>query len=63
MVFGTETISRRRRGRQAHWSQLWHPWFLLMPWPGIDGQLLFGRVWRRHDGRRWIYKRMTEYDL
>jgi hypothetical protein len=21
-----------------------------------------GRVWRRHDGRRWQYKKFIEYD-
>jgi hypothetical protein len=21
-----------------------------------------GRVWRRHDGRHWIYKKFVEYD-
>jgi hypothetical protein len=34
----------------------------LVPSRGIDGQFLVGRVWRRHDGRQWIYKRLTEYD-
>jgi hypothetical protein len=27
----------------------------------FNGRLLFGQVWRRHDGRRWIYKKFTEY--
>jgi hypothetical protein len=53
---------RTRRGREVHWSQLWHLWFLLVPSRGIDGQFLVGRVWRRYDGRQWIYKRLTEYD-
>jgi hypothetical protein len=61
MAFGSDTMNPTRRGRKVHWSQLWHPWFLLMPSRGIDGQLLVGRVWRRHDGRQWIYKRLTEY--
>jgi hypothetical protein len=25
-------------------------------------RLLWGRVWRRHDGRHWIYKKFVEYD-
>jgi hypothetical protein len=25
------------------------------------GRLLTGQVWRRHDGRRWIYKKFIEY--
>ena len=63
MAFGTDTMMRTRRRSDVHWSQLWHPWFLLVPSRGIDGQFLVGRVWRRHDGRQWIYKRLIEYDL
>jgi hypothetical protein len=63
MAFGTDTMIRTRRGREVHWSQLWHLWFLLVPSRGIDGQFLVGRVWRRYDGRQWIYKRLTEYDV
>ncbi len=60
MAFGTDTMMRTRRRSDVHWSQLWHPWFLLMPSRGIDGQLLLGRVWRRHDRGQWIYKRLTD---
>jgi hypothetical protein len=42
MAFGTDTMTPTRRRSDVHWSQVWHPWFLLMPSRGIDGQLLFG---------------------
>jgi len=28
----------------------------------ITGQLACGKVWRRHDGRKWIYKRFLEFE-
>jgi hypothetical protein len=35
---------------------------VFFPRRSITGKLVRGRVWRRHDGRRWIYKRFVEYD-
>jgi hypothetical protein len=43
------------------WAEVWHLWTVVIPRRSITGRLLVGRVWRRHDGRRWIYKRFTEY--
>ena len=60
MAFGTDMMTPTRRRSDVHWSRLWHPWFLLMPSRGIDGQLLIGRVWRRQDRRQWIYKRLSD---
>jgi hypothetical protein len=37
-------------------------WTVFFPRRSITGKLVRGRVWRRHDGRRWIYKRFVEYD-
>jgi len=34
---------------------------VIVPRRSITGRLLTGQVWRRHDGRRWIYKKFTEY--
>ena len=35
----------------------WHLHRILLPRRSITGKLLWGTVWRRFDGRRWIYKR------
>jgi hypothetical protein len=42
-------------------AEVWHLWTVLVPRRSITGQLLMGQVWRRRDGRRWIYKEFTEY--
>ncbi|MET4477976.1 hypothetical protein ABIB66_002503 [Bradyrhizobium sp. F1.13.3] len=44
------------------WTELWHVWFVIIPRRTITGRLAYGNVWRRWDGRRWIYKRMTQCD-
>jgi hypothetical protein len=43
------------------WAEVWHLWNVIIPRRSITGDLLRGKVWRRHDGRRWIYKRFTEW--
>lgn len=43
------------------WAEVWHLWTVIMPRRSIAGRLLVGQVWRRHDGRRWIYKKFIEY--
>ncbi len=42
------------------WVRVWHLWSVIIPRRSITGRLLFGHVWRRHDGRRWIYKRFID---
>jgi hypothetical protein len=44
------------------WAEVWHLWTVIIPRRSITGRLLWGRVWRRHDGRHWIYKKFAEYD-
>jgi hypothetical protein len=44
------------------WAHLWHVWRVILPRRSIDGSLVWGTVWRRHDGRQWIYKRLTGFD-
>jgi len=39
------------------WTRLWHLWTVVIPRRSITGRLVHGRVWRRHDGRKWIYKK------
>jgi hypothetical protein len=44
------------------WAQTWHLWRVIIPRRSITGRLVFGNVWRRHDGRHWIYKKViNEY--
>jgi hypothetical protein len=38
------------------WANVWHLWTVFMPRRTITGKLACGRIWRRHDGRGWIYK-------
>ncbi|HMH99178.1 MAG TPA: hypothetical protein VK577_21805, partial [Bradyrhizobium sp.] len=44
------------------WADTWHLWTVMIPRRSITGRLLWGRVWRRHDGRRWIYKKFVEFE-
>ena len=44
------------------WARVWHVWRLIIPRRSIDGGIVWGVVWRRHDGRHWIYKRLTGFD-
>ncbi len=44
------------------WAQVWHVRRIIIPRRAIDGQLVWGIVWRRHDGRQWIYKPLTGFD-
>jgi hypothetical protein len=43
------------------WQQAWHLWRVWLPRRSITGRLVWGIVWRRAQGRRWIYKKFTEY--
>jgi len=43
------------------WAEAWHLWKVIIPKRSITGRLLTGQVWRRYDGRRWIYKEFIEY--
>jgi hypothetical protein len=49
-------------GSRPAWANVWHLWRVVLPRRTITGKLVQGKVWRRHDGRRWIYKRFVEYD-
>jgi len=39
----------------------WHLWTVIIPRRSITGRLVIGKVWRRHDGRHWNYKKFVEY--
>ena len=53
--------ARQSFSSRSSWAEIWHLWAVLMPRRSINGQLVVGKVWRRHDGRQWIYKKFTEY--
>jgi len=36
-------------------AEYWHIWTVRIPRRSIAGRLVWGRVWRRHDGYRWVY--------
>ena len=44
------------------WAGVWHLWTVVVPRRSITGRLLWGKVWRRHDGRHWIYKKFVEFN-
>jgi hypothetical protein len=39
------------------WTRIWHLWSVAVPRRSITGRLVHGRVLRRYDGRKWIYKK------
>jgi len=41
---------------KPEWAQVWHAWTVIIPRRALTGELVWGSVLRRHDGRRWIYK-------
>jgi hypothetical protein len=45
------------------WASAWHIWTVIIPRRSITGRLVYGKVWRRCDGRHWIYKKFNEYNV
>jgi hypothetical protein len=45
----------------AAWTEVWHLWTVIVPRRSITGRLVRGKVWRRHDGHHWIYKKFIGY--
>lgn len=43
------------------WTHNWHLWKVIVPRRSITGRLVWGTVWRRIQGRQWVYKKFTEY--
>jgi hypothetical protein len=44
---------------KPEWATAWHVWTVVVPRRTITGRLTWGRVLRRHDGLRWIYKKLA----
>jgi hypothetical protein len=38
-------------------TKAWHLRTVIIPRRTITGRLVRGQVWRRHDGRHWVYKK------
>src|ERR1700682_5054123 len=62
LEYGTLLMIARSSKSQTPWPEFWHLWTVIIPLPSITGKLVRGAVWRRHDGRRWIYERFVEFD-
>lgn len=58
---GYDLLQGFTRQRGGAWTDVWHLWTVMIPRRSITGRLLWGKVWRRHDGRHWIYKKFVEY--
>jgi hypothetical protein len=39
----------------------WHLWQVIIPRRSITGRLVWGTVWRRDRGGRWVYKKVIEH--
>jgi hypothetical protein len=44
------------------WARVWHVWTLILPRRSVEGGIAWGRVWRRHNGRKWLYKNFIQLD-
>jgi hypothetical protein len=62
IVDSRQTVRLLGLSEKPAWAEVWHLWTVLMPRRTITGRLVRGQVWRRHDGRRWIYKKFIEYN-
>ena len=40
----------------------WHLCKVIVPRRTITGRLVCGQVWRRYNGRHWLYKKFTTGD-
>jgi len=40
-------------------TRAWHLCTVIIPRRTITGRLVCGKVWRRHDGRHWLYKKFS----
>jgi hypothetical protein len=56
MIANIHNIARALYPKRPSWEVLWHPWMVVIPRRSITGRLVWGTVWRRRNGRRWIYK-------
>ena len=43
------------------WVEAWHLWTVFSSALFYKAELVYGRVWRRRDGRHWKYKKFTSF--
>ena len=61
MVAGSQDFEQNEGARsKPAWVGVWHLWTVVIPRRSIAGRLVHGKVLRRHDGRRWTYKKFVE---
>jgi hypothetical protein len=62
MVAASQDFEQNESSRsRPAWVGVWHLWTVVIPRRSIAGRLVYGKVWRRHDGQRWIYKKFVEF--
>jgi hypothetical protein len=61
MANSSDTHSAARSDLGQAWSDAWHLWRIIIPRRSITGRLVWGMVWRRNRGGRWVYKKFVEY--
>jgi hypothetical protein len=61
MANSSDTHSAVRSDLGQAWSDAWHLWRIIIPRRSITGRLVWGMVWRRNRGGRWVYKKFVEY--
>ena len=61
MANSSDTHSAVHSDLGQAWSDAWHLWRVIIPRRSITGRLVWGMVWRRNRGGRWVYKKFVEY--
>jgi hypothetical protein len=61
MIASSDNSTAVGLSHRPAWMQAWHLWTVFLPRRSITGRLVFGQVWRRHDGRQWRYKKFIEF--
>jgi hypothetical protein len=61
MFAGNDNHTATDSKPQSAWTEAWHLWSVFVPRRSITGRLVYGQVWKRHDGRHWTYKKFTEF--
>ena len=61
MIANKHDILRMLGSKQRPpYEEVWHLWTVIIPRRSITGRLLCGKVLRRRDDGRWIYKNYIE---